>query len=189
MNRRNRRTPIFVVLGLLGSGCDPGAGSEHELDQAAWVRAPLVELADAERWVALAGDEDPLADHRPAEVDCPPGAWQIEHEALEIQTGVCNYLALAQPSLVELEPGDRVVVDLWHELLDAPEPALGHVALFVGDELVDEAEVAIPSPAAVIQLEGSLAQAHSAGTPVIVHLHNHGFNAWSFVTIDAERLE
>lgn len=34
-------------------------------------------------------ERDPLADHRPRDVACPPAAWAAEGGGSEVQTGVC----------------------------------------------------------------------------------------------------
>ena len=118
------------------------------------------------------------ADERPAAVDCPTGAWGPEPSGLEIQTGVCNYFFATQPSRVAIEPGDAIDVVVFNQGLDAPEPAEGHVAILVGDAVVWEAYVEIPSDASVLEARIVAEQAWPAGTPVGVHLHNHGYNAW-----------
>ncbi|MFV8755656.1 hypothetical protein ACNOYE_34325 [Nannocystaceae bacterium ST9] len=186
-----RRTFASLVLAIGLFGCDSGeaesqVGSDVDADEQDRVRVALVELGELAAWTVLDASEDPLADHRPDLVDCPVGAWATEFGQLEVQTGVCNYLALATPTLLALAPGDRVIVDLWHDTLDAPTPASGHVAVLLGGALVGEAEVVIPSAAAVFRFELEIDEPVPAGTPVVLHLHNHGFNAWTFVNLDAE---
>lgn len=136
-------------------------------------------------WRVIDAQEDPLAGHRPAVVDCPVGAWAPELDQLEVQTGVCNYLALAQSSLVDLDVGDRVFVDLWHNVLDAATPATGHVAIVIDMVMVGEAVVEIPAQAEVLRFEWTVEHPVPAGTPVHLHLHNHGYNSWTFVAIEA----
>ena len=183
---------VGLTLGLalvLGCDAEPGGGGEHDDGPAAWSEQPLVELGEREAWQVLDADHDPLAEHRPAVVDCPPAAWQPELGQLEVQTGVCNYLALSQPSAFDLEAGDRVIVDLWHDDLDAAAPASGHVAVVIDDVVIGEAEVGIPAQAAVYRFEWTVEQPVLAGTPVVLHLHNHGYNSWTFVAIEAQTLE
>jgi hypothetical protein len=189
-----RRTFASFALALALYGCDSGevdsevdeAEADAADDEQERVRAALVELGELAAWTVLDASADPLADHRPALVDCPVGAWATEFGQLEVQTGVCNYLALASPTLLALAPGDRVIVDLWHDTLDAPTPATGHVAVLLGDARIGEAEVAIPSAAAVFRFELEIDEPVPAGTLLVLHLHNHGFNAWTFVNVDAE---
>ncbi len=178
-----------IVLGLLfgaalGLGCDdvPSVADGEEVRR----DVPLVELDRREAWSQVELAEDRFAGHRPETIDCPDAAWQPELGGLEVQTGVCNYLALMQPSLVDLEVGDRVVVDLWHDALDAAAPSRGHVAVLIEDVVVGEAEVVIPSQAEVLRFDWSVDAPLPAGSEVSLHLHNHGFNSWSFVAITAQ---
>lgn len=179
----------LLVLGLffgaaLGLGCDdvPSVEDGEELRR----DVPLVELDRREAWSRVELAEDRLSGHRPETIDCPDAAWQPELGGLEVQTGVCNYLALMQPSLVDLEVGDRVVVDLWHDALDAAAPSRGHVAVLIDDVVVGEAAVVIPSQAEVLRFDWSVDAPVPAGAEVSLHLHNHGFNSWSFVAITAQ---
>lgn len=129
-------------------------------------------------------DRDPLWEHRPRDVACPPAAWGEESGGFEIQTGVCAYGAFDQPLPLALVPGDTLVVTLWHDLLDAPEPGTGHVAVWVGDDVLWETEVAIPAPSNVIEAVVPITRAPAPDARLGLHLHNHGFNSWRFVRID-----
>ena len=141
-------------------------------------------LVDASLWQPT--NLEPV-DHRPDEDDCPPAAWGEEAGAFEIQTGVCAYAAFTQPALVDVSARHVLELLLWHDDLDAPEPALAHVLLWAGEQVLWEQEIAIPSPAAsnaaTIELDAPI----RAGEPVGLHLHNHGFNSWSLASLDARR--
>lgn len=161
----------------------------HEEDQLVEMeseseRTPLI---DHSLWAPLPRERDPLASHRPDPVDCPLAAWVPRHTGLEVQTGVCSYLAVVQPIRYALEPGDELQVDLWHELLDATEPGEGHVAVALDGRVLDEFTVQIPRSAAVEQLSAEIAVPVQAGAELVLHLHNHGFNSWTFVNIDRVR--
>lgn len=142
-----------------------------------------VPLAVASAWALASAEDDPLASERPASVDCPVAAWGPEAAGLEIQTGACNYFFATQPSRAAIEPGDAIDVVTFHQGLDAPEPAEGHVAILVGDAVVWEAYVEIPADASVLEARVIAARAWPAGTPVGVHLHNHGYNAWTVLDV------
>jgi hypothetical protein len=161
------------------------AGGCAEPDPVALAPGEAEALIDPAAWTPVAPAADPLAAHRPpgdGDVDpCPPSTWGLEGPVLEVQTGACTYLALAQPALVALAEGDTLETTVWHADLDAAEPATGHVALLVGDAVVWEAVVEIPTEADVLAVSVPVeaAWAGPAGTPIGLHLHNHGFNAWS----------
>ncbi len=74
-------------------------------DTAAVESVPLI---DVNEWEMQSAGEDRFSGHRPADVNCPDNSWGPEEGALEVQTGFCNYLALAQPSLADLAKGDNL---------------------------------------------------------------------------------
>ena len=98
---------------------------------------------------------------------------------LEVQTDICDYVTLEQGLLRDVQAGERVVVDVWNLGLWAEERAVAHVSVQLGDARW-EAWADIPSPAerwqAVFEVERRL----PAGTPIRLHLHNHGANSWRF---------
>jgi hypothetical protein len=172
---------------------DDGESNEDDADadaapEDAW-DDPLP-LVSGQAWAPAGAHDDPLADERPATVDCPTAAWGLEAGGLEIQTGACNYFFVTQPSLAAIEAGDAVDIVVFHQYLDAPEPAEGHVAILVGHDVVWEAHVEIPAEADVLEARVVAERAWPVGTPVGVHLHNHGYNAWTVLDVSvAPRLE
>lgn len=194
-SQRSRPTWTWGVLaGLLA--CD-GPTEPAPLDAgAAEVDAPAepddaapeqwgdpLPLVSGQAWATADAADDPLADERPATVDCPAATWGLEPSGLEVQTGACNYFFATQPSLSAIEQGDAIDVVVFHQDLDAAEPAEGHVALLVGDVVVWEVVVAIPADAAVLEARVVAERAWPADTPVGLHLHNHGYNAWTLVDV------
>ena len=169
----------FVVAAvLLAAGC--GASSEPAVPMDV---EPMV-LLDPSALVPVDAARDPLADHRPADVDCPPATWGAEGGGFEIQTGACNYAAFDQPLPMPLEAGDLLAISIWHDLLDAPEPATAHVAVWVGETVVWQDEVEIPAPSAALEALVPIDATPSPDARVGLHLHNHGFNSWRFVSMD-----
>ncbi|MCA9659113.1 MAG: hypothetical protein KC486_12275 [Myxococcales bacterium] len=168
---------LAAALLLGGAACDDDAAAELDPDR------PLV---DVSLWAPTQPEDDPLVEHRPATIDCPVAAWGPELGDLEIQTGVCNYLALSQPSLRTIEAGEVVAVDLWHAELDAAAPASGHFALIVDDDAVAELEVAIPAAPAVHRVAWTATRSIPEGATIGLHLHNHGFNTWTVVALRVE---
>ncbi|EDM74867.1 hypothetical protein PPSIR1_20084 [Plesiocystis pacifica SIR-1] len=185
MSRAGARLPRSA-LALAGAALGAlGCLSDVDLDvEAAEFEEPeRTPLAVASGWVELPGSRDPLADHRPDPVVCSVAAWGPEGPSLEVQTGACNYFSVAHETLVELTPGDELVLDLWHDDLDASEPAKAHLALLLDGRLLLEARYAIPSEARVHQLRAEITEPAPAGAELVLHLHNHGYNSWSFVEL------
>jgi hypothetical protein len=141
----------------------------------------LAPLIDHELWENLEADADPLADHRPETVDCGIAGWYLEADldTLEVDTNFCNYLAIGQPSLVALEQGQLVQVILYHFDLVAPTEALAHVAILIDGQVLWEREIAIPGDANVFVEEFPSPITAELGSPVVLHLHNHGQNTWA----------
>ena len=136
-------------------------------------------LARNDAWQPDLAQDDPLLEHRPAEVECDHG-WAIESGGVEIRTDQCNYLSLQQPLLAAIEPGDRLHLELWWQTLASVEPAQGHLALYVDGEPLWEELVPIPGPADARNLEFPSPLGAPAGATLTLHLHNHGYNAWHF---------
>ena len=105
-----------------------------------------VALLDPVALTPVDAASDPLAHHRPPEVDCPSATWGPEGGGFEIQTGACNYGAFEQPLPMSVEAGDALHIIVWHDTIDLPEPATAHVAVWLGRTVVWEAEFAIPAP-------------------------------------------
>lgn len=143
-----------------------------------------VELLDPYGLTPVAAGADPLADHRPVDDACPEAAWGEEGGGFEIQTGVCSYAAFAGPLPVLPEAGDALVVSVWHDLLDAAPPATAHLAVLLGEEVVWEAWQVIPAPSGVLEHTVTLTSSAAPDATLGLHLHNHGFNSWRFVSVE-----
>jgi len=136
----------------------------------------------ADAWQPQAQTDDPFPDHRPDVVDCDVG-WEVEFEALEVNTDRCTYGAFAQPALTAVSPGDAVIVDLWYDDLWAPEEAEAHLALGTGDEAWWELRLAVPGPADVLRIEFDAPVAADEGEPMWWHVHNHGSNSYRLQSV------
>ncbi len=169
-----RRSSLLLVFASLA--CDP-----ESAEATGEVIVPILDPAALEPVEAAM---DPLAEHRPGDVDCPPGAWGPESGGFEVQTGVCNYAAFDQPLPMDLEAGDEVLITFWHDSLDAPEPATAHVAVWIGDTVLWQDEVDIPSPSGQLEAAITLDEAPPEQARLGFHLHNHGFNSWRWVSLD-----
>jgi hypothetical protein len=144
-------------------------------------------LVDVDAWTPQDPARDSLAEHRPAQLQCPANSWYNEDGALEVETGYCNYLSLTQPSLAEVRPGDTLHLVLWHADLAFEQPASAHVAVTVAGELIWEAEVAIPADADIYDVRIPASFDAPRGSPVEFHLHNHGYNSWTVLELEVER--
>jgi hypothetical protein len=155
---------------LLGCSASPAPDTDSS-----WI--PLV-LPEA--WQPAPAVADPMGHHLDADaIVCGEQDWHAELDGLEIETTRCNYAALQQPLLADLEEGSRLRVRVWWQTLVSPEPVDGHLTVFVDDQLVWEEHVAIPGPADVREVELASPVSAAAGATVSFHLHNHGSNTWN----------
>lgn len=171
-------------------------GSDHHpLDIEQTVEIEIVQsaqgesfaLVDAQDWREQSANVDSLADHRPESIDCQANSWYQEDDALEVQTGYCNYLSLSQKSKADIRAGDQLHLVLWHGDLAFEEPAVAHVAASIAGEIVWEREIDIPSEAEIFDVKLPLQMDAPAGSKVEFHLHNHGYNTWTLLELEILR--
>jgi hypothetical protein len=180
---RVRRLAALLTIVTL-SGC-PGDDGECQAPS----EPEFVPLIDHMAWEFTPAEEDPLIDHRPATVDCGIAGWYIEGDELEIDTNFCNYAALRQASLRAIESCSTLRIEFYHFDLLAPEPAQAHAALLIDGQIVWEKLIDIPGgsmiyKAAVYEEEFAAPFAAPAGSEVMLHLHNHGQNTWTLLSIE-----
>ena len=160
---------LWLAIGL--SGCTPER-----------LPADLINLFD---WREAAASEDPFPD-RPENVQCPTSSRVIEFEEdtsfLEIDTTFCSYITLTQDTQAEIVGGDTIHFRWGHRDLDAPNPAQGHVALLINEELIEDRTVDIPAAEMDTVIQFEMPDDVPLGSPVWLHLHNHGDNQWLFYT-------
>lgn len=173
-------------------------GSDHhalgieqsvEIEVADSPLAESLQLIDANDWVVQSAAEDRFSSHRPADVNCPDNSWYNEDGALEVETGFCNYLSVAQPSKAALVKGDSLHLVLWHGDLafDTPEPVQAHVAITIDGQTVWQEYVKIPADADIYDVRIPINFDAPIGSKVEYHLHNHGYNTWTLLQLEAER--
>lgn len=163
-----------------GPDLAPDASADAQRDSGA--RGPII---DHNAWVAATAAEDPFPE-RVDEVDCERGfGWEVElldtTVTVGVETAACNYLSLVQPTLRQIEAGEPLLVQLFHFQLEGDGPA--HVAVALDGEVLWEETIAIPATSRLISETVLAPRAFPTGTPVVLHLHNHGLNSWNFITL------
>lgn len=165
---------IFALI--ISCGQRPASSPSGPSEDTSW-RA----LLSADAWVP--SSHDPFIAHRPSSIDCDPGAVQEELGGTEINTALCNYISLEQPLLRAAQRGDEIRVLLWWQTLASEAPAEGHLALWLDDRALFETYVAVPGPADIVEVLLEVHQTIPQGTPLILHLHNHGYNTWNLADV------
>jgi hypothetical protein len=193
------RAACAFALALLAFACDPDEeqddtdSGEHDAgvedasaDEPDRAELPFVPLIDQTEWRNYAPELDPLPSHQPDPIMCNIAGWFVERGSLEVSTGNCNYVLVEHPAQLSVPKGGSVKLELVHFDLEAPEPAMAHVALFFGDDLQWELTVPIPSLAYVYKETFQATRALKPGEPIRFHLHNHGQNTWLLDSLYAQ---
>jgi hypothetical protein len=174
-------------VALAAAGC---AGQGPSGDSGAAAGAPRAEgaLVTMSDWARGDGAvwADPVPGHTPADASCPEGGALVEGASFEVRTGTCTYGWFQQPALIDLRPGDEVELVFWHSTLVSEEDGQGHVALFVGDDLLFERYVDIPSDPMAYTERVTVGASADEGAIVTLHLHNHGANDWNVLRIERQ---
>ncbi len=189
------RCSALLIAFVTISGCLSDNGVEAETAEAeaeaeVGCQDPDPEFAsliDHSAWEFAPAEADPLVDHRPAVVDCGNAGWftQLGDSELEIDTNFCNYAALRQASRAAIQVCTPLRIGIYHFDLLAPEPAQAHAAVLIDGQIVWEKFIDIPGKAAVYEEEFPSPIAAPVGAEVMLHLHNHGQNTWTVLTIEA----
>lgn len=184
---------VIITLSVPLAGCGtPGPegdseGDSEDASEDASEPGEFESLIDQTLWVQIDAQADPLADHRPAELQCSAAGWYLELESLEVNTNYCNYLALHQPSLAPIQEGRGIRLGFYHFNLTAVGPGSAHIAMLVDGALLWEQDIEIPGTAAVYSLEFPAPLSAPAGADIVFHLHNHGQNTWVLQGLSAEQ--
>ncbi len=144
-------------------GCGPAPG-DSLIDPAAWTFDLAV---------------DPQPEHAPEVADCPPYGWILEEGGIDMDLGICPYFVLTQPSLITVGEGQPLWIASTHDILVFDRPSTGHLLLTIDGEILVDREVSIPANSAILDVEVAAPRRLRAGSPVVLHLHNHGPNTWT----------
>ena len=141
------------------------------------------ELIDPNAWQSIAVGSGPFAELASDESQCDPRGIKFEEGVLEIDTGLCSFYTGEQPLATSIREGDTVSFLIYHGALASTEPALGYVALQIGETIIFEREVPIPFSSQIYADTITTSFEVPSGTPVYFHVHNHGANNWRMAHI------
>jgi hypothetical protein len=181
------RIAVLLLASIFVHGCtDPSSSGDGDTGAATAEAESGVypgsdaPLADLGLW-ELATD-DPFPD-RPADTTCPLG-YGVENGLFEIESDLCPYGAFVQPSLAPVRAGDEVELILVHDALYAEDPgAQAHIGIALGEEIGWETWVPIPAQPGFFRPIFVAQGDHPRGTPVTLHVHNHGVNDYRIVSV------
>ena len=185
--------PRLIGLALLTAACarpapKDGIADTSGQDSAVPHSPDPVDRVLPTDWQALAEAEDPYPTHRPETVDCDPAGWHEEAGVLEVETNLCPYANLVHPTRADIEVGDTLSLLTYHSALSAvDEPAEAHLAVLVDGEPIFDRTIPIPSASEIYDHTVTALRAVPAGAPVVLHVHNHGGNAWKLAHLKRTR--
>ncbi|MEM9462081.1 MAG: hypothetical protein AAGF11_48440 [Myxococcota bacterium] len=171
-----------------GTTAASGSGPTAGRDETTGPRLPA-SLVDHTAWVPVEVADDPVPNHRPSDVNCGVVGAYVEGTGYEIDTGACNYCARQQPSLVEIRAGDILSIAAFHDTLASIEAGQAHMALLLAGWPVWQEFIPIPASPGVVDATPFSEEIVvnfdiPAGTPVVLHLHNHGYNTWTLLDVE-----
>ena len=105
-----------------------------------------------------------------------------------METGYCNYLSATQPIKASVNKGDNIHVVLWHGQLRFDQPEEAHVAISLDGTIIWEDEIEIPNDGGIYDITVPSTVSAKIGDIVEYHLHNHGYNTWTLLVVDVERV-
>lgn len=186
--RRSRRRlrGHAMLLGIPLVGCAASSSSANEESSSSGGGGPFREaIAYPEAWV-LDMSVDPYPAHRDPAATCDAG-WYEEFGVFEIDTTLCRYGSFSQPAAVDVPKGTTLEVVFTHDDLLSETPAVAHLAISIPERVLWEAEIEIPKPYGLVNADGIELPELAMGTPIGLHIHNHGYNAYRLVSLIATR--
>jgi hypothetical protein len=144
---------------------------------------PPKSLIDLMSWRVGGESGDPYPDHKPEDFECPPTAFRIESNQLEVEMDICNYAHLVFESNQKVKAGREIEILILHTGLWAEQAALAHAVISHLDKedrthILFEEEPQIPAQAEFFFHEIKLEETIEKGDTFHLHLHNHGANDW-----------
>lgn len=120
-------------------------------------------------------------------MSCAAESWYVEYTGIELDTTDCNYFALTQPLPLAVTAGEPLSLLAWHQTLLSDDPAVGHMAVLIDGVIAWEITVDIPADPGIYETSFEAPADADEGAPVVLHLHNHGYNTWQFNELTALR--
>ena len=144
---------------------------------------PPVSVVTIDGWQLEDPASDPWAAERPVDADCTLG-WGAEDGVFEVDTELCSFGTFVQGAQVDFGAGDELELIMIHDALySADEGAVAHIAVGVGGQIAWETEIEIPALENYLRPIFAAPVDAPAGTPIHLHVHNHGFNNYRVVDL------
>lgn len=180
---RWRRATVLTAAVLSMAAC----ASESTPKSAEVGAKGATALIDQQAWKPASASHPFAAEEHPEEPGCA-ASFHVEdfdqQEVFEVDTALCATQTFVQQTVVDIAEGATVTVRGFYFELTANSPAQGHFAVALGDAVVVEQYVQIPSSSGGFERSFQAQKAYKAGTSIYFHVHNHGKNKWLLVAVE-----
>lgn len=183
-------TLLAFAIALLAAGCTGAADSPSDAGlPPGSVGSASVSLIDHQAWNLLDAEDDSFWDADVGFVPCTTADFSVEGSSapyLEVSTDACSYITLQQTSLHGAQPGDTLSITLSHEALIGVG-AVAHAAVQIGDVTLWSQEIPLVADAQSHNTSMVIDEGFPSGTPILLHIDNHGANSWRLLDIAKTR--
>ena len=146
-----------------------------------------VDLVTGEGWTLTADASDPFIDQAAERRRCSVTDYGEEYGGVEISTTYCGYITLEQAITEDLQAGDVIELILWHSPLVSDTPAQGLIAIQLGDLVLWSQPLTVPSEPKSWTDYVTIERPIGAGAMLYFHVHNHGSNAYTLLSVKRGR--
>ena len=187
MNNKHPTTTLkirlwpLLLLGLCAHflSCDPGSTSDPR-EQAS--------LIDQDLWTPVESELTHLFPPKTEDHSCEEEGYKSEFlggsYVFSVLTTFCDYIIVRQETLVDIQEGDTVKIRFWHSQLTAPFDYVAVANIVIDEEEIWREEFPIPLLESGISKSEWIATSDiPSGTPIYLHVNNHGNNEYSLVEI------
>ena len=142
-----------------------------------------VDLASGSGWRIADEYEDPYIAARDGRKPCSITDFGEEYGGIEVSTTYCDYATLIHPLNEAIRPGDLIELVMWHGPLVSERSAQGEINVSILGENLWSQALTIPGSAQSWHVTIEATFSAPEGTPLIFHVHNHGSNAYTLLSV------
>lgn len=157
-----------------------GCGDEPGMTTPTTITGPWLLASD---WALVEPEKDPIPGRPTHAGACEHGAFRLETDVLELDTGVCPWITVAAPAQRPLAAGTTLTIALLHDNLISNTSALSTFIIGTATTTLYERTVPIPRPAQFVEGAITLTEPVPEGALIYVHVRNHGANTYTLLEV------
>jgi hypothetical protein len=170
-----------ALLAIFVLGC--GTGPETPQSR------PTASLVDHGAWKLAGEDADPYSGFRAGGKVCGEDDFSREEisgfDSVQIVTRRCNYMTLTQTAAADVLNGEQIHIRLWQYQLEATT-ATAELAIRIGNVFEWTESIPLPSDSKLFNEKVTVDKDIPAGTPIFLHVRNHGRNSYHLIMLSRE---